>query len=354
MKALLLSDVDRLEYVEVPTPTPGPDDVLVLVEACGICGSDLHGMDGSSGRRIPPLVMGHEFSGVVEDVGRNVDAWRVGDRVVSDSTISCGQCAYCRRGLVNLCDNRRVLGVSCADYRRDGAFAQYVTVPGRVLYRLPEEVSFVEGAMVEPLSIAAHALARTSIDSTTTAVVVGSGMIGLLIVQALRAADCGRIIALDIDPHKLEQARSMGAEVVSASDPGFAAAAIRDLTDQQSANVAFEVVGKSATVGLAIDSVRKGGTVVLVGNLDPSVAMPLQAVVTREVTLVGTAASSGEYPWCIEMIAKRRLDVGSLVSAVAPLEDGAEWFERLRRGEDGLMKVVLRPNPQASPHPPSS
>lgn len=343
MKALLLTDVSRLEYVDVPTPEIGPDDVLVRVEACGICGSDVHGMDGSSGRRIPPLIMGHEMSGVITDTGSTVTTWSQGDRVVVDSTISCGECAYCAQGIVNLCDNRRVLGVSCAEYRRDGAFAEFVAVPQRVLYRLPDEVSFVEGAMVEPLSIAAHAVGRTTIGAKTSAVVVGTGMIGLLIVQALKAAGCGLIVAVDIDRARLERAAAMGARVISSADDADVGAEVRELTAGRGADAAFEVVGKSATVGLAVDSVRKGGAVVLVGNLDPTVALPLQTVVTRQLTLHGTAASCGEYPWCLEMIARRQIDVEALVSAVAPIADGASWFQRLRDAEPGLMKVVLQP-----------
>lgn len=343
MKALLLSDVGHFEYLDVPTPDVGPDEVLVRVEACGICGSDVHGMDGTSGRRIPPLIMGHELAGVIAETGTAVENWAIGDRVVVDSTVSCGACAPCREGLVNLCDNRRVLGVSCAEYRRDGALAEYLAVPQRVLYRLPDEVSFVEGTMVEPLSIAAHAVARTKLDHASSAVIVGSGMIGLLVVQALRAAGCERVIAVDIDPLKLERARAMGAEVVSALDPDHVSATVRELTLRRGADVAFEIVGKSDTLDLAIDAVRKGGDVVLVGNLEPSVRLPLQKVVTRQLTLHGTAASCGEYPWALEMIARHRVDVGSLISAVAPLHEGADWFVRLRNREEGLMKVVLQP-----------
>src|SRR5690349_2151894 len=136
MKALLLSKYKQLEIADLPEPQAGPTDVLVQVAACGICGSDVHGYDGSSGRRIPPIIMGHEAAGTIVEAGAKVDRARIGDRVTFDSTVSCGECDSCRRGAVNLCQNRRVLGVSCGDYRQHGAFAEFVAVPQQILYAL--------------------------------------------------------------------------------------------------------------------------------------------------------------------------------------------------------------------------
>ena len=157
MKALLMTEYKNLQYTDFPDPEIDADEVLVQVKACGICGSDIHGYDGSTGRRIPPLVMGHELSGVITEVGSQVTAWKIGDRVTCDSTVYCGVCYFCRRGQINLCDNRRVLGVSTGEYRRHGAFAEYIAIPERILYKLPDEVSFAQAVMIEPLSIAAHA-----------------------------------------------------------------------------------------------------------------------------------------------------------------------------------------------------
>src|SRR5579862_3190279 len=158
MKALLLSSYRHLELADLPTPQPRSDEVLIRVAACGICGSDVHGYDGSSGRRIPPLVMGHEAAGVVAEVGEGVHQFSVGDRVTFDSTVYCGDCQYCQAGEVNLCDNRQVVGVSCGDYRRHGAFAEYVVIPERIVYRLPDELSFTEAAMLEAVAVALHAV----------------------------------------------------------------------------------------------------------------------------------------------------------------------------------------------------
>ncbi|QDT15233.1 galactitol-1-phosphate 5-dehydrogenase [Alienimonas californiensis] len=343
MKALLLSDLKQLEVVDFDTPTPGPRDLLVQVRACGICGSDVHGYDGGSGRRIPPLVMGHEAAGVVAEVGSEVTGFRPGDAVTFDSTIFCGTCHFCRQGRVNLCEDRQVLGVSCGDYRRHGAFAEYVAVPQHVSYKLPEGLSFEHAAMIEAVSVAVHAVGRTPVRLGDTAVVVGCGMIGLLTIQAARLAGCTRVVAVDLDATRLARAKALGADVTLNAKDVDVPQAVRDLTDGRGADVAFEVVGTPPTVKTAIDSVRKGGAITLVGNLAPTVEFPLQSVVTRELSLFGTCASSGEYPACIDLLARGAIRVADLITATAPLEEGADWFARLYDGEAGAMKVILDP-----------
>src|SRR5499433_814874 len=194
MKALLLSEYKRLAIADLPTPVPAADEVLIRVAACGICGSDVHGYDGSSGRRIPPIVMGHEAAGVVASVEAGVNKITEGDRVTFDSTIFCGTCDFCRRGEINLCDHRQVLGVSCPDYRRHGAFAEYVVVPARIVYKLPDRMSFEEAAMLEAVAVALHAVSLSEVSAGSSVLVVGAGMIGLLILQALRVAGSSRIL----------------------------------------------------------------------------------------------------------------------------------------------------------------
>ena len=343
MKALVLKAYGDLRLEDVPEPTVQADEVLVRVRACGICGSDVHGMDGSTGRRIPPIIMGHEAAGEVVRVGAKASPWRPGDRVTFDSTISCGTCWHCLRGEVNLCDNRRVIGVSCSEYRRDGAFADYIAVPARVLYSLPDGLPFERAALVEAVSVAAHAVSRSPLEDASSALVLGSGMIGLLIVQVLRARGCTRIIAVDVDPARLQMARRFGATMTLASDTADLAARVREMTEGRGADIVFEAVGLAATVRMAVDSTRKGGHVTLVGNLSPTVELPLQAVVTRELTLAGSCASAGEYPECLQLIADGSVDVTAFVSAEAPLSQGAEWFKRLHAHERGLMKVLLKP-----------
>lgn len=343
MKALLLTEYRKLQFTDVDEPEVNDDTVLVRVAACGVCGSDVHGFDGSTGRRVPPLIMGHEAAGVVESVGPSVTRFAPGDRVTFDSTVSCGECDFCRQGRINLCDARQVLGVSCGDYRRNGAFAELVAVPERIVYKLPDEAPFEHAALVEALSVAVHAVAITPNIEGADTVVVGAGMIGVLVVQALKVAGAARIIAVDIDEDRLALASRLGATETINATTSDVARSVKDLTRGRGADAAFEVVGATPTVNSAIESVRKGGAVTLVGNVSPTVELPLQSVVTRELTLFGSCASSGEYGKCIELMASGQVDVAPLISAQAPLAEGPGWFERLYAREPGLMKVVLCP-----------
>ena len=343
MKALVLKEYKRFVFEEAPTPAPGPEEVLIAVKACGICGSDVHGMDGSTGRRRPPIIMGHEASGVVAAVGSGVKGWIAGDRVTLDSTIYCGHCEFCRRGLINLCDQRRVLGVSCEEYRQNGAFAEFVAAPQHILYRLPDALSFEHAALVEPFAIALHAIGRAPGTSNDTAVVVGAGMIGLALVQSLIQAGCEKLMVVDIAAERLALAAKLGASNVINSAGENAVETILEMTEGRGADRAFEAVGVSATVDLAVRCVRKGGAVTLVGNVAPKIEFALQLAVTRELTIYGSCASRGEYPTCLEMMGRGALQAAPLISAAAPLSEGGAWFDRLYRKEPGLMKVVLVP-----------
>jgi len=343
MKSLLLSAYNHLEIADFPAPAVAPGEVLIRVAACGICGSDVHGYDGSSGRRIPPIVMGHEAAGTVAAVGAGVQGYSIGDRVTFDSTVFCGACPHCLRGDVNLCDNRQVIGVSCGDYRRHGAFAEYVAVPQRILYHLPANLSFADAAMLEAASVALHAVRVSEIKGGETALVIGAGMIGLLTLQAARALGCERVMIADVDASRLELARNIGAyENLNLSGAELVAEVLRR-TEGRGVDVAYEAVGRNETVNAAIECTRKGGTVTLIGNIQPEVTLPLQKIVTRQLRLQGSCASAGEYPQAIELIANGAIVVSPLITAVAPLEDGPRWFERLHAREPNLMKVILTP-----------
>ena len=343
MKALVLEAYNQLVYKDVAAPVLLPGEVLIAVAACGICGSDIHGWDGSTGRRVPPIIMGHEAAGVIAAVGEGVCDWQAGDRVTFDSNLTCGACHYCRQGLGNLCDNRRVLGVSCVEYRKEGAFAEYVAVPASALHPLPGNLSFERAVLVEPLSIALHAVGRPKPRLGDSAVVVGAGMIGLMVVQALRAAGCGTIVSIDLMPSRLEMARQLGADAGVRADAPDLLAEVLAHTAGRGADLVFEAVGAGTALQTAVSCARKGGSLTLIGNLAPRADLPLQAVVTRELTLYGSCQSTGEYPACLELMARGAIQTDPLISAVAPLSEGAAWFERLYRGDPELIKVILKP-----------
>ena len=343
MKALVLTEYNKMVILEVPIPEVGTDEVLVRIMAAGICGSDIHGMDGSTGRRIPPVIMGHEASGVIEAIGTSVVGWGPGDRVTFDSTIYDPSDWYSRRGLYNLSDNRKVLGVSCKEFRKNGAFAEYVTVPQHILYKLPDNVSFEHASMVEPVAVAMHALNLTSISLNDTVVVGGAGMIGLFVIQLLKLAGCGQIITFDLDQDRLDLALSLGATSAFRADRVDVAQEVRGLTNGRGADIGFEVVGTTTVLKTLVDSLRKGSQITLVGNISPVIDLPLQKVVTGQLKIQGSCAICGEYEQVLDLISRGLIEIDRMISGIVPLEEGAAWFSRLYNREKGLMKIILKP-----------
>jgi 2-desacetyl-2-hydroxyethyl bacteriochlorophyllide A dehydrogenase len=343
MKALVLENYNELVYKEVTEPVPAKNEVLVQVKACGICGSDVHGMDGSTGRRKPPLIMGHEASGVVTSLGNDVSGWNIGDRVTFDSTIYPLNDWYTLNGQYNLSENRKVLGVSPGNYKKHGAFAEYVAVPEHILYKLPDNVTFEQAAMVEPAAVALHAIKQSGLQLGESATVIGAGMIGLFLVQLLSLSSPSPLFAIDIDPSKLDMAKNFGAEIILNPDKDELLKEVLARTNKRGVDHVFEAVGIEPTVNSAIELVRKGGKVVLVGNLSPSINFPLQNVVTREIKVLGSCAIRGEYETVLQLIEAGKIQVDDMISAVAPLSEGADWFRRLYNKEPGLKKVILVP-----------
>jgi 2-desacetyl-2-hydroxyethyl bacteriochlorophyllide A dehydrogenase len=337
MKALVLEEYNKLVYKDVPDPVILDNEVLVKVKACGICGSDVHGMDGSTRRRIPPLIMGHEAS------GSDVIDWNSGDRVTFDSTVYPLDDWYTIEGMYNLSDNREVLGVSPGTYKRDGAFAEYIAIPQHILYKIPENVTFEQAAMVEAVAVALHSINISGIKTGDKCVVIGAGMIGIFILKLLKISGASKIIAVDNNPKRLELAEKAGADHTFLSTEENLDEKIKSLTANRGADVSFEAVGKSESVNIAIEILRKGGKTVLVGNTSPKIDFPLQKVVTRELKVLGSCAIRGEYEVVLNLLETGKISVEDQISAVAPLSQGAVWFNKLYRKEDELNKVILVP-----------
>lgn len=343
MKALLLEEYNKLVFRDVPDPQINQDEVLVRVKACGICGSDVHGLDGSTGRRVPPLIMGHEASGLIEVVGSDVTKWKTGDRVTFDSTVYPLDDWFTLNGRYNLSDNRQVLGVSPGDYKRNGAFAELIAIPQHILYKIPDPVTFEQAAMVEAAAVALHAVNLAKIKTGDNCVVTGAGTIGAFVIKLLSIAGAGRIIVIDNNPERLRDALKNGADYVfDPSEPAFGEK-IKALTNYRGADIVFEAVGKSETVNIAVDLLRKGGTLVLIGNTSKVIEFPLQKVVTNELKIQGSCAIRGEYEIILNLLENKKLVVDDQISVVAPLAEGAKWFGKLYRKEDNLKKVILVP-----------
>ncbi|MBQ2895365.1 MAG: galactitol-1-phosphate 5-dehydrogenase [Oscillospiraceae bacterium] len=340
MKALVMHEYGKLSYEDVADPTPGKGEVLIRLKACSVCGSDVHGLDGSTGRRRPPVIMGHEASGIIEELGEGVSNYKVGDRVTFDSTIYCNECDMCKAGKVNLCRSRRVLGVSCEEYNQPGCFAEYVAVPEYILYAIPDNVTYVQAAMIEPLSVAYHAATRTKIHPGDTVVVIGVGTIGLLTVQVVKSFGAEKIIAVDIDDARLELAKANGATHGVNSRKEGAQEEIIAISGGDGVDIAIDATGIEATANMCIKSVHTDGSVILIGNVAPTINFPLQYVVTRQISLFGSCASAGEYPQCLELISQGKVEVDSMISRLVPLAEGDYWMQKIYRREDGLAKIV--------------
>lgn len=341
MKALVNTAPYVLEVKDKPIPEYGPADLLVRVKACAICGSDIKGYSGKTGRRQPPIVMGHEASGVVEAVGPNVVGFEPGDRVCFDSTVYCSKCQYCLSGHVNMCENRQVFGVSEGTYRRHGAMAEYVLVPYWIAVHLPESMSFAQAALVETVSIGVHAANRTPLVLNDTVVIIGAGGVGLVSLQAIALKGAGKVVVTDLSEARLALARQLGADVAIKADSPDLIGQLRQATGPEGAAAVIEAVGIQITVDTALEITRKAGALTLVGNVTPRVEIDLQSIVSREISIYGVCASNGEYGDCVELVSSGKINVTPLISAYARLEDGQAVFDRLYKGVEDNIRTVF-------------
>jgi L-iditol 2-dehydrogenase len=339
MRALVFTGPGEMPLQERDDPQPGAGQVVVAVRAAGICGSDVHGYLGATGRRRPGVVMGHEAAGDVIAIGPDVTSVRKGDRVALRSILACGRCERCRRGQSNVCTDRQGMGMHF-----DGAYAERILVPETLLLPLPDTLSYEDGALIEPLAVAMHAVNRTPFELMDFVVVIGAGAIGLLTLLAARLRGAGSVVVTDLSSHRLEVARALGADLtidVGSADP---VAAIAAATDGRGADAVFEAVGVSATVAQSLAVARAGGQVTWVGNSAPVVEMPMQALVTGELTVRGAYGFAQEFEQAADALAAGWIDARRLVECVAPLEDGPELFRRLGDSSLAAVKVILVPN----------
>ncbi len=339
MKAAVWYGGKDIRIEDVPKPKIRNDEVLVKVKAAGICGSELHAYEGVSQRRTPPLVMGHEFAGEVTEIGKDMKDLKLGVRITVDPLKRCGVCTPCVRGQGNVCHNVKLFGL-----HTDGAFAEYVAVPALNCYVLPDYVSYEEGAMTEPLSVALRAVNNTDVKLGDTVVVIGAGIIGLSILKAARTAGAGRLIVTDIVDYRLDFAKTLGADITINSMTQDSVSRIMELTNGVGADIVFEAVGLEATVQQGINMLAIGGKLTVVGMMSKTMTLNVLSIVSRELQIRGSYAyASDDFRRGFSYIVNRKIDVKSLITNVLPLEKTQEGFELMHGKKGKTLKIMLKP-----------
>lgn len=337
MKVAVWHGGKDLRIEEAPTPLVEKTTVLVRVRACGLCGSDLHAYQGLSDRRVPPLVMGHEFAGDVEATGGDVKNLDVGDRVVVDPLVVCGECDSCIGGWENVCRDKKLVGLSM-----QGALAEHMAVPSDRCFLLPDEMSYEEGAMVEPAAVAVHATNRAAISLADTVAIVGTGVIGLLIVQVVRLRGPYAIFAIDLSNERLGLAKTFGADEAINPKKVDPVESVMELTNRAGADCVLEAVGIEETVAQAIKMASDRGRVVVVGLVQKPMELEPLGITVRELSLMGAYAyTDRDFKTAIGLISEGRIDVKTMITMVLPLDSIKEGFEALARQE--AIKVILKP-----------
>lgn len=340
MKALVYYGPHDIRYEEVTTPQPGPGEVLVRVKAVSICGSDLAGYKAVSAMRKPPLIMGHEFSGQVAELGESVKGVKPGDRVGVVTNLYCGTCKNCHDGLSNVCDNRFIIGTTMKAGSYNGAMAEYVLAPAEKLMPLPDSVSYEECALVEPLSISLRAVKHAGRLNGKTAIVIGAGPIGLMGVMCLKIFGATRVIAIDVMKNRLQMALDCGAtDVIDSNDD--VEGIIRTMTDDTGVDVVFDAAGVPQTVNRAIEIARNGGTVLMVGMASPKFEIDYKHAIVKELRLQASYMYTTEMREGLDLIINRKLDVKKMITGRYPMAEGPRIFEELASGKTQDVKVIL-------------
>src|ERR1700722_4206281 len=339
MKILQFNGPWQFSIEETPTPSCGPEEVLIRADAVGICGSDVHGFTGESGRRKPGMVMGHEVAGTVVKAGAKVTSLGPGDRVAVLPLLGCGICRHCLAGMEHICPDKRILGVNAG---RWGAMADFFTCPQRQAFHLDPQVDPAIGLFAEPLAVALHAvnLMRPAADAILA--IVGAGTIGMALVIVLRDLGFESVFIIDKIDEKLELARKFGAKTIHA-ERDLPAQIIADETGGRRASGGVEAEGAGATGRGAYDLCDFGGTVVLIGNLAKDFTLPLQGVTSNETTIQGSYGFvRAEFEAAVHLASKKETLLRKLISGSCSLEETPDVMQRMARGELNALKMVIR------------
>ncbi len=338
MKALVYHGPKDLRLEEVEGVFPKEHEVKIKVKAIGICGSDVHGYAGLTGRRLPPMIMGHEFSGEIVEVGQAVTDFKVGDRVAPYPVEICGECEFCRRDMTHICLNKRAYGVlDC-----NGAMAEYICVPGNIVFKLSDCVDYSTGAMVEPMAVALRGVDNAGDLQGKNVLILGAGTIGLFTLAHVKTRNPAKIFVSDLSDTRLAVAKQMGADVVLRSDKLDVVQAVRDATDGLGVDVSIECVGITPTTKQAVSSLKLGGTTVWVGNSQKLIEADMQEIVTHELTVRGSFLYTlKQFERCVEILGQGQVDISPIISREIKLEEAPEMFRTLYENPGDLIKVVI-------------
>lgn len=338
MKGIVYTGPGQLKIREVSKPEPGKGEVLVKVRACGICGSDVHGYLGHTGRRTAPMIMGHEFCGEVAALGESVNTLKLGSRVAVYPVDYCGTCQMCGQGDVHLCLNKRAFGVLDVN----GAFAEYISVPEKCCFSIADEIEDAAASLMEPLAVAYRGISHYDSFEGKTVLLVGTGTIGLLAMACAKMKKAARIIVSDLSDNRLAVAKKMGADVVINPGKEDFDERIMAETDGAGVDVSIEAVGIESTVKQALDALKLSGQAIWIGNNSPTITINMQQVVTRELTVQGSFLYSlDEFRQVVSLINEKKINVDALISKEISMDEVPGYFEQLAQSSGDLIKVVM-------------
>lgn len=339
MKAAILREAGVFDIKNVSQPEIEANEVLIKVMACGICGSDLHAYKGLSPDIRPPIILGHEFSGNVVEKGKNVKNVKIGDRVCVEPLSTCGDCYFCKKGEYNRCLYLGLIGCQF-----NGAFAEYCSINEKWLHKLPKNISYEEGAMMEPLAVAVHNIDRYDIKSRGTAVVFGAGTVGNLVMQVLKNKGISKVIVVDLVDWRLDLARKLGADITLNPNNKNVVSEVLNITGGIGVDVVFEAAGNNKVLNQAIKIVRKGGEIILIGVYeDPIVKFNIMDIIFTELTLKGSAIYCNDFETAIQLVSQGKVNLKPLISNVLSLDEIGLAFESAIKKVEQTLKILVKP-----------
>jgi L-iditol 2-dehydrogenase len=337
MKALVYTRPEHLELQDIPKPPVGPSECLIRVRAVGICGSDLHGFLGRSKKRVPPLVLGHEFSGEIVEAGNEVSDLRPGDAVAVYPLVTCGKCAYCTTGRHQICPDRRLYGL---DFH--GALSEYVSAPRQCIFPLPSGMTFLQGALVEPLANALHVFGGLRAVAGQTGLIYGAGPIGSFIFLVAKHLGAKRLAVVDLNAHRLSTLAKLGADLTINASECDPVEAVLKWTEGRGVDFAVDAVGTSICRRNALACAAPGATLAWIGLQEDFCEIDGRAIVTKEIEIKGSYAYGlQDFARAIALIEQNSLPLSSLITE-SMFSDGQKVFEELASGSSALTKAVLK------------